>query len=181
MNWYGIKRHVTEAERILKEYDLPFTYDDILDLNPEPKDECSAIAINIIVEYKNLQDEISKNRIERALDRLYSLCAMAEELWIHIVLPNDPRRKSGSKTRQTVFLENEIEAYLVSGFKAKHSKLNNGGHNKLPKELWQERANEIYVQGELKIKLATRVHQGFYCDEKEITIDQVNRHITKPK
>ncbi len=181
MTWKSVKRFVVRAEEILKEHNSPHTYKEIMSRNYQPEDRYISAAVLIITNYKHLLDEVDRNRTERALDRLYIIRDCGNDLWLYDTLPDTPKVKGAQETKNTAHITDVINGYLVAGHRLSSRNYDKGGKNRLPRELWQATAKELYSHTEYKRKkgkLAEAVFKFLYPKGHEkYSIKQVERVI----
>lgn len=80
MNWRkGVARFEREAVAVLKEHKLPTTAEELIARDTWAGDRMIGAAMRIVFGAHYLQKELQRGRCERALNRLFSVCAAYEE------------------------------------------------------------------------------------------------------
>lgn len=80
MNWReAVDRFEREAVAVLKEHKLPTTAEELIGRDTSAGDRMIGAAMRIVFGAHYLQKELERGRCERALNRLFSVCAAYEE------------------------------------------------------------------------------------------------------
>ncbi len=148
-----IRQHVNDAKKVLAEYGLPTVYEDLVSLNYQPEDWRISSAIRVITGYKKLLDEVKNNKIDKALERLFWICAASEELWLYTIIGDVSEKKTYAPFRKRPILESDINDMLIKQVTRMANLSENGGKNKIPQsklDEWQKIADSFFLKSKSK-------------------------------